>query len=193
MLITERVRHVNRIKGLLFSQGVCEYEPLHRNRRRRLDELRTGDGRPLPKHLKAQISRELDRLELLLEQIKAVETERDALLAAQQIAAPPSAAMLLGIKGIGPDFAAILWSEGLFRHFDNRRQIASYAGLAPTPWKSGSIDREQGGLKQAIHDCEPPSSNSHGYGCAINRNLRLPCGLKNALCAMAAVSRRPPS
>ena len=52
--------------------------------------------------------------------------------------------MLLAIKGIGPDFAAILWSEGLFRHFDNRRQIASYAGLAPTPWKSGSIDREQG-------------------------------------------------
>ena len=123
---------------------MCGYEPLHRNRRRRLDELRTGDGRPLPKHLKAQISRELDRLELLLEQIKAVETERDTLLATQQIVAPPSAAMLLAIKGIGPDFAAILWSEGLFRYFDNRRQIASYAGLAPTPWKSGSIDHEQG-------------------------------------------------
>src|SRR6476619_6376987 len=85
-LADERVRHVNRLKGLLFSQGVFGYEPLRRDRRRRLDELRTGDGRPLPKHLKAQISRELDRLELLLEQIKAVEIERDALLAAQQIA-----------------------------------------------------------------------------------------------------------
>ena len=52
--------------------------------------------------------------------------------------------MLLNIKGIGPEFAAILWSEGLFRHFDNRRQVASYAGLAPTPWQSGSVDREQG-------------------------------------------------
>src|SRR4051812_25267265 len=52
--------------------------------------------------------------------------------------------MLLDIKGIGPEFAAILWSEGLFRHFDNRRQVASYAGLAPTPWQSGSVDREQG-------------------------------------------------
>jgi transposase len=144
VLIAERVKHVNRIKGLLFSQGVSGYEPLRRDRRRRLDELRTGDGRPLPKHLKAQISRELDRLELLLEQIKAAEIERDALLAAQQVAAPASAAMLLNIKGIGPEFAAILWSEGLFRHFDNRRQIASYAGLAPTPWQSGSIDREQG-------------------------------------------------
>ena len=142
VLIAERVKHVNRIKGLLFSQGVSGYEPLRRDRRRRLDELKTGDGRPLPMHLKVQISRELDRLELLLEQIKAVEAERDALLAAQQVAAP--AAVLLDIKGVGPEFAAILWSEGLFRHFDNRRQIASYAGLAPTPWQSGSVDREQG-------------------------------------------------
>ena len=140
VLIVERVRHVNRVKGLLFSQGISGYEPLRRDRRRRLDTLQTGDGRLLPVHLKAQVCRELDRLELLLEQIKAVEAERDVLLAAQQ--AP--AAMLLDIKGIGPEFAAILWSEGLFRHFDNRRQVASYAGLAPTPWQSGSVDREQG-------------------------------------------------
>jgi len=144
VLTNERVLHVNRIKGLLFSQGVSGFEPLRRDRRQRLDELRTGDGRPLPKHLKAQISRELDRLELLLVQIKAVEVERDALLAAQQVAALAPAAMLLDIKGIGPEFAAVLWSEGLFRHFDNRRQVASYAGLAPTPWQSGSVAREQG-------------------------------------------------
>ena len=142
VLIVERVRHVNRVKGLLFSQGISGYEPLRRDRWERLDTLQTGDGRRLPDHLKAQVRRELDRLELLLEQIKAVEAERDVLLAAQRVAAP--AAMLLDIKGIGPEFAAILWSEGLFRHFDNRRQVASYAGLAPTPWQSGSIDREQG-------------------------------------------------
>ena len=142
MLIVERVQHVNRVKGLLFSQGISGYEPLRRDRRERLDTLQTGDGRRLPDHLKAQVRRELDRLELLLEQIKAVEAERDELLATQRIAAP--AAMLLDIKGIGPEFAAILWSEGLFRHFDNRRQVASYAGLAPTPWQSGSVDREQG-------------------------------------------------
>jgi transposase len=144
VLIAERVKHVNRIKGLLFSQGVSGYEPLRRDRRKRLDELRTGDGRPLPMHLKAQINRELDRLELLLEQIKAVEAERDVLLAAPQVATPAPTAMLLDIKGIGPEFAAVLWSEGLFRHFDNRRQVASYAGLAPTPWQSGSVNREQG-------------------------------------------------
>ena len=120
------------------------YEPLRRDRRVRLEELQTGDGRPLPDYLKSLVRRELDRLELLIDQIKAVEAERGMLLAAQQVAAPAPAAMLLDIKGIGPEFAAILWSEGLFRHFDNRRQVASYAGLAPTPWQSGSVDREQG-------------------------------------------------
>ncbi len=148
VLTTERVQHVNRIKGLLFCQGVSGYEPLRRNRRQRLDELKTGDGRLLPDHLKAQISRELDRLELLLEQIKAVEAERNALFAAAKAAAstptPAPVAMLLDIRGIGPEFAAVLWMEAFFRSFANRKQVAAYAGLAPTPWQSGSVDREQG-------------------------------------------------
>ena len=144
VLIAERVLHVNRIKGLLFCQGVSGYEPLRRNRRQQLDALKTGDGRVLPDYLKAQISRELDRLELLLRQIKAVEAERDALFAAAKATAPTPATMLLEIKGIGPEFAAILWMEAFFRSFANRRQVAAYAGLAPTPWQSGSVDREQG-------------------------------------------------
>jgi transposase len=143
-LIAERVFHVNRIKGLLFTQGIRDYEPVNRDRRQRLDELRTGDGRPLSKHLKTEISRELDRLELLLTQIKAVEAERDALIVHETPETPPGATALLGIRGIGPEFATILYTEGLFRHFDNRRQIASYAGLAPSPWQSGNINREQG-------------------------------------------------
>jgi len=149
-LTNERVQHVNRIKGLLFCQGISGYEPLRRNRRQRLDELKTGDARPLPPHLKAQIARELDRLELLLEQIKAVETERDALISAikpdgmnaDARRSPP--AILINLNGIGPEFAAVLWSEGFYRSFANRRQVAAYAGLAPTPWQSGSVAHEQG-------------------------------------------------
>jgi len=163
-LVEERIRHVNRIKGLLFSQGVRDYEPLRRDRRQRLEALRGGDGRPLGPRLKAQIGRELDRLELLLAQIAAVEGERDALLAeladrrgpasrdarasrdgAAPGAAPPSpVALLMSLKGIGPEFAAVLWTEGLSRAFANRRQAAAYAGLTPTPWRSGTIAHEQG-------------------------------------------------
>ena len=82
-LTAERIRHVNRIKGLLFSQGIGDYEPLRRDRRRALEAARTGDGRALGANMKAQIGRELDRLELLLGQIAAIEAERDAMLARQ--------------------------------------------------------------------------------------------------------------
>lgn len=143
-LLAERIEHTNRIKGLLCAQGVFDYDPLLRNRRARLDDLQTGDGRPLPTRLKAQISRELDRIELLMAQLKIVEAERDVLLEPAGEAAPTPAVMLAQLKGIGSQIATILWSEALYRHFDNRRQVAAYAGLAPTPWKSGSIDHEQG-------------------------------------------------
>jgi transposase len=119
-LIAERVQHVNRIKGLLFSQGVGDYEPLRRDRRRALETLRTGDGRNLERHLKAQIGRELDRLELLMGQIAAVEGVRDAMLSAAVEAeaaqapqgAPAPVRMLANVRSIGPEFAAILWTEG---------------------------------------------------------------------------------
>jgi transposase len=143
-LVAERIAHVNRIKGLLFAQGIADYAPLRRDRRQRLEQLTTGDGRPLPAHLKAQISRELDRLELTLRQLKAVEAERDALFAPKSGAAPAPVAALAGLRGIGPEFAAVLWLECFYRCFSNRRQVAAYAGLAPTPWQSGSVDHEQG-------------------------------------------------
>jgi transposase len=41
VLTAERVRHVNRVKGLLFSQGIRGYEPLRHGRRLRLEELQT--------------------------------------------------------------------------------------------------------------------------------------------------------
>src|SRR4051812_20510567 len=48
-LVAERVAHVNRIKGVLFAQGIADYEPLRSDRRSRLETLRTGDGRPCPR------------------------------------------------------------------------------------------------------------------------------------------------
>ncbi|CAH2406351.1 hypothetical protein MES5069_520077 [Mesorhizobium escarrei] len=44
VLMEERIRHSNRIKGLLFSQGISGYDPLRRDRRDPLETLRTGDG-----------------------------------------------------------------------------------------------------------------------------------------------------
>jgi transposase len=146
MLVAERIKLANRIKGLLFCQGVTDFEPTRRDRRKRFEELMTGDGRPLPPNLKAEISRALDRIELILSQIKEVEAVRDTTVAAdpEEEVVQARAADLMRLRGVGPDFAEVIWAEGLCRHFDNRRQLASYAGLTPTPWQSGSISREQG-------------------------------------------------
>jgi len=143
-LIKERVEHINRVKGLLASQGITGYQPMRGGCRERLEELQTGDGRPLPPRLKAELGRALDRIELVRRQIAAVEAERDALVQADDVRARSPAVLLMQLRGIGPEFATVLWMEGLFRNFTNRRQLAAYAGLAPSPWKSGCVDREQG-------------------------------------------------
>jgi transposase len=132
------------IKGLLASQGISGCEPMRRSFRDRLESLRTGDGRPLGLRLKAEIGRELDRMDLVLRQIAAVEADRDALVRPDHADVEAPAARLMKLRGIGPEFAAVLWLEGLFRRFANRRQLAAYAGLAPSPWQSGRVDREQG-------------------------------------------------
>jgi transposase len=150
-LIAERVKLVNRVKGLLFAQGITDFEPLKKDRRKVFESLSTGDGRELPHQLKAAIARALDRLELLIQHIKDVEVVREELVATADTTNNQSTAvkqtgcaMLMQLKGVGADFAEVLWSEGLFRHFDNRRQLASYAGLTPTPWQSGSVSHDQG-------------------------------------------------
>ena len=141
ILVKERSAHTNRIAGLLSTQGIRGYRSLRRDCRARLEELETGDGRPLPPGLKAEIGRELDRLELLRQQIAEVEATRDSLLAAEDNS---PGKLLLQLRSIGPEFASVLWLEGLYRRFDNRRQLAAFSGLAPSPWRSGKIDHEQG-------------------------------------------------
>jgi transposase len=90
-----------------------------------------------------QIHRELGRLELLLEQIKKVENGTGRYARARTRVVARSGDVVQHCRS-GSRVRGVLWGEGLFRHFGNRRQIAAYAGLAPTPWQSGSIDQEQG-------------------------------------------------
>jgi transposase len=154
-LVTERTRLSNRINGLLANQGIAGFKPLQRDAQQVLNTLRTGDGRALAPHLRTAIERILQRLALLDQQIKAAEKERDALLKAASAepsakteeAAPREAAcgrLLFRLRSIGPEFATVLALECFYRRFDNRRQVAAFAGLAPTPWSSGSVEREQG-------------------------------------------------
>ncbi len=69
-------------------------------------------------------------------QLAAVERARDALIRTEAEERNNPAAQLLKLKGLGPEFASLLWLESLFRSFANRRQVAAYGGLAPSPWQS---------------------------------------------------------
>ena len=143
-LLKERIQHTNRVRGLLSGQGVQDYDPLRRDRFEQLEALRTGDGRELPPMLKEEIRRELDRIALVTTQLAAVERARDALIRMDAEERNNPAALLLKLKGLGPEFASLLWLESLFRSFGNRRQVAAYGGLAPSPWQSGGVERDQG-------------------------------------------------
>jgi len=142
-LVRERTAHVNRIKGLLFGQGIRGINVMKNYKTLAPAELVTGDGRPLPKRLGREITREIERLALVQEQLVETERERDQ-------APTPCAATerkrhdLLRLNGIGPTISAILAREVYYRRFANRRQVASYIGLAPSPYDSGEGRRSQG-------------------------------------------------
>lgn len=151
-LVTERTRHINRIKGLLHGQGIRDAMPLKPSFLRDLDKLCTGDGRPLPAHLKAEIRRQHERLLLVHKQIKALEAENLAAHRAPTAGAVEAKAVLLGqLKGIGPLIAQVLANEVFYRDFKNRRQVGSCFGLTDTPYNSGDSRRQQGISKAGNH------------------------------------------
>jgi transposase len=145
-LIAERVAHVNRVKGLCATQGIYDYQPLRSDRLKRLEKLRTGDGRALAPRLKAEIMREIKRLEVVLEMISTVEAERNAILTEKKSTHlnADKIKMLTKLKAIGAEFSTTLVGEVFYRDFANRRQLGSYVGLASSPFCSGSLDRDQG-------------------------------------------------
>ena len=144
-LLKERIAHTNRIKGLLFGQGIRDAILLKSGFVASLDKLRTGDGRGLPPRLKDEIVREHERLCLVHQQIIALEaTSKAELRAATPGSAEAKIMQLVDLKSIGPVGGRELVHEAFYRSFDNRRQVGSYFGLAGTPYDSGESHREQG-------------------------------------------------
>jgi len=144
-LVSERVGLTNRIGAVLATLGIDGYNPLLQSRRRRLADLRTGLGEPMPPHALAKIERLLSRLELVLAQIADLERDRDAVA---ESTAPSEAGKMIRqlctLRGIGVQSATVLVREAFVRRFANGKALGSYAGLTATPYSSGGIEREQG-------------------------------------------------
>ena len=145
-LVAERIALTSRIGGILATLGVEGSDPLRRDRRGRLGQLRTALGEPLPTNAAARILRMLDRLELVLAQTSALEAQRDAVPERAEPADPAAAMIrrLAGPRGVGVQTATTLVREGFVRSFRSAKALGSYAGLVGTPFAGGGIEREQG-------------------------------------------------
>ncbi len=146
-LVRERTGHINRIKALLITHGIRALRLTDAKWLQRLGKMTTGDGRPLPERLRVEIEREWKRLKLAIEQIREVEAERDRLVKGSEPtddACIEKMRKLVKLRGIGADFATALTREVFYRHFDNRRQVGSFIGLAPAPYASGEMRHDQG-------------------------------------------------
>jgi transposase len=142
-LVRERTAHINRIKGLLFAQGIRGINVKSQYKTLAVDKLVTGEGYRLPPRLAREIGRELQRLAMVQEQIAEIERERDTAPTPCE-ATERKRQLLLQLKSIGPAISALLSREDYYRQFANRRQVGSFLGLTPSPYSSGQEEHCQG-------------------------------------------------
>jgi transposase len=142
-LKVERTRHINRIKGLLVTQGVRL--PVGVGFLERLESVRLWDGSALPRGLRSRVEREYVCLRFVNEQIRELEAERREILRNSSDPSVEKVRQLLRLRGIGENSAWLFVMEFFgWRAFRNRREVGALAGLTPTPYQSGDEAREQG-------------------------------------------------
>jgi transposase len=143
VLKRERTRHRLRIQSLLFTQGIDI--AVNAKFLERLDQLRCWDETPLPERMKARLRREYQRLQIVNADLLSLRKQQENQLKSEKTPAMNKVTRLEQLRGIGRTSSWVFVME-LFgwRHFDNRRQLASAIGITPTPYQSGDSEREQG-------------------------------------------------
>ena len=111
----------------------------------RLEKLRLWAGAEVPPALKTRILREFERWQLVMRQIRELETQRAREIREDLSPQGEQTRRLMTLRGIGPNGAWLLVREFFgWRQIRNRRELASLAGLSPTLYGSGELEREQG-------------------------------------------------
>ena len=139
----ERTRQINRIKGLLASQGVRLR--VKADFAQRLESVRAWDGSPLLPRLQARLVREVERLEFVGKQIKQLERQRVQEIRQSVDPKVEQVRALMRLNGIGVNSSWQFIMEFFgWREFRSGKEVGGLSGLAPTPYQSGSSYREQG-------------------------------------------------
>jgi transposase len=144
-LVGERTRLINRMKSALARLGIRGFKPQLRKAPQLLETLHTPENSPIPPNTLDEMRRDLARLSIVREQIKAIEESRLMRLEQAPQTAPNAMILLLAsIVGVGIETADMLVQEVLSRKLRDRRAVARYAGLTGAPDESGSKRREKG-------------------------------------------------
>jgi len=145
VLVGERTRIVNRMKGTLARLGLRGFKPTLRRAPERLETLRTPEGAAVPPNTRAELQRDMARLRFVTEQIRAIEAARAERLEQAPETGPNAMIRLLArVVGVGIETADMLVQEVLSRNLRDRRAVARYAGLTGAPDESGAKRREKG-------------------------------------------------
>jgi len=140
-LTEEHTGHLARIRSLLVLHGVI----VKRVTRDVVLGAKDWAGRDLPIALRAELAREVSRLEIVREQLAKLAKEQADVLKQQTTRGSQAAAKLLRLKSLGVATTLTLGNEFFgWRNFRNRRQVGACAGLTGTPYDSGGQRREQG-------------------------------------------------
>jgi transposase len=139
----ERSGLTNRMRSLLVTQGIRAGK-VDRKFLMKLQDLRGWDGEPLSRPLLEELLRDYERWELLQTQIGVIEASRRKELKEKKTKESEKVSRLMRLKGVGLESSFPLVREFFWRDFGDRREVASAAGLTPTPFMSGAINREQG-------------------------------------------------
>ena len=147
-LVADQTGLVNRIQGLLATQGVRL--ALRGDVPAQLAAVRRWDGTPLPPELCARLEREWMRVEAVRTALRALTTTRHRRVTTPTPLAADTAAVhltrrLAALGAVGETTAWLLATEMVsWREFRNRRQVGGFVGLTGTPDQSGDRMREQG-------------------------------------------------
>lgn len=140
---TDRTRHINRIKGLLASQGVRI--KVGADFLEGLEQVRMWDGAALPPGLHARLKTEYASLQYVNQQIQDLKRARQELIETSDDPSVAKVRQLLTLRGIGPESSWLFVMEFYgWREFRNRREVGALAGLTGTLYQSGDSLQEQG-------------------------------------------------
>jgi transposase len=139
----EQTRLINRIKGLLASQGVDGVMG-RSGLLKPLEAVKTWDGSSLPEGLRERLEVEIERHAFVHQQVLSCDARIKRTIRESSEPAAADVRGLARLRAIGRHGATILVREFGWRDFRNRREVGALAGLTPTPFQSGKSFRERG-------------------------------------------------